>query len=137
MVSLDADVQAQLPFLRSQAEGRMTDRCDIGWERPGDVLNEETGEYESAFEVIYSGPCRWRTGATAAGEIDAAGQLLTEQDETLSLPVATSTGVRKDMVVRMTASLTDPALAGIKARIKGPSVGSYMTARRFSVEVTS
>lgn len=137
MVSLDADVQSQLPFLRGQAEGRMTDRCEIGWERPGDVLNEETGEYESAFEVVYSGPCRWRTGATAVGEIDAAGQLLTEQDETLSLPVATSTEVRKDMVVRITGSLTDPALAGIKARIKGPSVGSYMTARRFSVEVTS
>lgn len=137
MVSLDADVQFTLPFLREQAEGRMTDICQIGYELPGGVLNEETGEYESAFTAVYSGPCRWRTSATAVGEIDAAGQLLVEQDQTLSLPVRTSTEVRKDMVVRITGSLTDPGLPGTRARIKGPTVGSYMTARRFSVEVTS
>jgi len=137
MVSLEQDIMAALPGLRAEAEARMTDRCDIGWSRPGDVLNEETGEYEPAFEVVYSGSCRFKAGTTAAGEIDAGGQLLVEQDSTLSLPISTSAGVTKDMQVRVTASLTDPGLVGVTARIQAPSVGSYRTARRFAVEVTS
>jgi len=137
VVSLESDIQATLPFLRAQAESRMTDACEIGTVIPGDVLDEETGEYAPGFEVAYSGRCRFKAGATAAGEIDASGQLLVEQDSVLSLPVGTSLGVRKDMEVRMTASLTDPALVGVKARIKAPSVGSYRTARRFAIEVTS
>jgi hypothetical protein len=136
-VSLEQDVQAHLPFFREQAESRMSETCDIGYERPGDFLNEETGEYESAFEAVYSGPCRFKSGNTAAGQIDAAGQLLVEQDQILSLPIATSTGVKRDMVVKITGSLTDPALPGTRARIKSPEVGSYLTARRFAVEVTS
>jgi len=137
MVSLERDVLASLPYLRAEAEARMTDRCAIGWERPGDVLDEETGEYEPSFEVVYSGPCRFKAGTTAAGELNAVGQLLVEQDSTLSLPINTSTAVTKDMQVRVTASLTDPGLVGVTARIQAPSVGSYRTARRFAVEVTT
>lgn len=136
-MTLESDVLASLPYLRAEAEARMTDRCVIGWSRPGGVLNEETGEYEPAFEVVYSGPCRFKAGTTAAGELNAAGQLLVEQDSTLSLPINTSTGVAKDMQVRVTASLTDPGLVGVVARIQAPSVGSYRTARRFAIEVTT
>jgi hypothetical protein len=136
-VTLERDIQATLPFLREQAESRMTDACVIGTVIPGDVLDGATGEYTPGFEVAYSGKCRFKAGATAAGEIDAAGQLLVEQDSVLSLPVARSLAVRKSMEVRMTASLTDPGLVGVTARIKAPSVGSYRTARRFAIEVTS
>ena len=136
-MSLHDDVYAALPSLRAEAESRMTDTCQIGHETPGDVLNEDTGLYEPTFTAVYTGRCRFKPSSTAAGEIDAAGQLLVEQDQILSLPVETSTEVRKNMVVRVTGSLTDPALPGTRARIKGPAVGSYMTARRFSVEVTS
>jgi hypothetical protein len=118
-------------------ERQMTDMCVVGVETPGDVLNEETGQYEPSFTATYTGSCRFKAGTTAAGEIDAAGQLLVEKDAVLKLPVTTSGGVKKDMVVKITASLTDPALVGTTARIKGPAVGSYTTARRFSVEVTS
>lgn len=115
----------------------MTDTCVIGVESPGDVLNEATGEYEPSFTAVYDGPCRFKAGTTAAGEIDAAGQLLVEQDAILKLPIATSLEVAKDMVVKITGSLMDPALPGTRARIKNPAVGSYLTARRFTVEVTT
>lgn len=115
----------------------MTDACEVGTLSPGDVLNEETGEYEPVFTAVYTGACRFKASDTQVGEVDAGGQLLVEQDAVLKLPVLTSTAVRKDMQVRITASLTDPGLVGVTARIKGPFVSSYTTARRFPVEVTT
>jgi len=126
-----------LYFGRRAAEKRMTDKCDIGTEARSPKVNPATGKHETTFTAVYSGPCRLKTSNTAAGEIDAAGQLLVEQDQILSLPVDTSTAVGKDMVVKITASETDPGMVGTRARVKAPSVGSDMTARRFSVEVTT
>lgn len=122
---------------RLLAEDLMTDTVEVGVMSPGDVLDEDTGEYVPTFTASYTGPARFKAANTAVGEIDAAGQLLVEQDATLSLPIGTSTEVRKDMVVRVTASLTDPGLPGTVARVKGPFASAYSTARRFSVEVTS
>lgn len=122
---------------RAFEERQMTDACEVGTLSPGDVLNEETGEYEPVFTAVYTGACRFKASDTQVGEIDAGGQLLVEQDAVLKLPVLTSTAVRKDMQVRITASLTDPGLVGVTARIKGPFVSSYTTARRFPVEVTT
>lgn len=136
-MTLHDDVYGALPELRAAAESRMTDTCEVGYEAPGEVLNEDTGLYEPTFTAVYTGRCRFKPSSTAAGEIDAAGQLLVEQDNELHLPIEASAAVQRDMQVRITGSLTDPGLAGTRARIKSPAVGSYMTARRFSVEVTS
>lgn len=118
-------------------ERQMTDTCEIGTLAPGDVLDEDTGDYAPVFTSVYTGICRFKAADTQVGEIDAAGQLLVEQDAVLKLPVLTSTAVRKDMAVRVTGSLTDPGLVGVQARIKGPFASSYTTARRFPVEVTT
>lgn len=126
-----------LRFGRKAAEARMTDTCDIGYETKSEKVNPATGKHDTEFTATYSGVCRFKAGNTAAGEIDAQGQLLVEQDQSLSLPIATSTAVRKNMVVRITSSKTDPGLPGTRARIKAPAVGSDLTARRFSLEVTS
>lgn len=122
---------------RLLAEDLMTDTVQVGVMSPGAELDEDTGEYTPVFTASYDGPARFKAANTAVGEIDAAGQLLVEQDATLSLPVSTSTMVKKDMLVRVTASLTDPGLVGTEARVKGPFASAYVTARRFSVEVTS
>jgi hypothetical protein len=122
---------------RAFEERQMTDRCQVGTESSDRILNEETGEYETVFTPVYDGICRFKAGDTQAGEIDAAGQLLVEQDAILKLPVTTSTAVRKNMVVKVTASLSDPGLVGVRARVKGPFASSYTTARRFPVEITS
>jgi hypothetical protein len=135
-MSLGQDVLAELPFFRAQAESLMLDWCEIGTEVEGDTFNEETGKYDRIFTAVYEGPCRFKAANTAVGEIDAAGQLLVERDATLSLPVATSTQVGKDMIVKLTQSQTDPGIPGMRARVKGTFASAFATARRFSVEVT-
>lgn len=121
---------------RMLAEDLMTDTCQVGTETPGTVL-DDNGEYHPVFTLVYSGPCRFKAGTTAVSEVDAASQQLVEQNNTISFPIATSTDIGKNMIVTIVGSLTDPALVGIRGRIEGPFVGSYTTARRFPLEVTS
>lgn len=130
---------------REAAEGGMTDTCEIGVKKKSTTLDPDTLLYETSFTVVYAGPCEFKAGTTAAQEIAAANQELVEQDSTLKLPIGphpaitagTSADVTKNHVVRILTSETDPGLVGTVARIKGPSVGSYTTARRFAVEVTT
>lgn len=144
-MSLGSDILATLPFLQEQAQSMMTDVCEIGTVSAEPVFDENTGTYLPGFTLVYEGPCRFKSGATQSAEIDAQGQLLVEQDSILNLPMGAddrivfgaSKDVLKNMVVRVTTSVTDEGLPGTEARIKGPAVGSYRTARRFAVEVTS
>lgn len=115
----------------------MTDRAQIGFESDGTVLNPETGEYESVFEVVYDGPCRFKAGNVQATDVESASQLLISQLATLSLPIGSSVEVLNGMTVKVTGSLTDPALPGTVAKIKAPFRSSYATARRFAAEVLS
>jgi hypothetical protein len=128
--------QRMLRTGRQMAEERMTDTCTVGVEREGDTLDPATGQYVREIEAAYEGPCRFKQAASAVGEINAAGQTLIEQDAELSVPVLTSTMIRKGMLVVVTSSMTDPALVGVRALVKGPSASSQRTARRFSVEQT-
>jgi len=136
-MDLGYDVLNALPEMRRQAESLMTDTAEVGTWSDGTVLNEATGQYEKAFTAVYTGKCRFKAGDTALDPADAAGQLLVQQQNTISFPIDTSTAIGKDMIVRMLTSTTDPALPGVTARIKGPFVGAGLTARRFPVEVTS
>lgn len=123
---------------RAFAESVMTDTCTIGTETEGDTIDPQTGQYDRIIAApVYEGLCRFKAGSTAASEINAVGQLLVEQDAELSLPIATSTDVAKDMVAIIRTSATDPALPGVRVRIKAPALGAYLTARRFAVEITS
>lgn len=115
----------------------MTDTAQIGFESDGTVLNPDTGEYEHTFTAVYDGPCRFKAGNVQASDVEAASQLLVSQLATLSLPIGTSLEVKNGMQVRVTASLTDPALPGTVAEVKAPFRSSYTTARRFSCEVVS
>lgn len=137
-MSLGADIESNLPFLRSQAESMMTSACIIS--RAGDkVFNEETGEYETPYTTIYEGKCRYKFGGTQASLVDAQSQKLVEQAITLSLPVsaAGSSDVRPDDVSELTANPFDPAMIGMKARIAGIHFQSHATARRFPVQVVT
>jgi hypothetical protein len=122
---------------RRLAEELMTDSCVAGTEVRSSQANQTTGKYELVFTALYTGPCQFKAGTTGVGEIDAQGQLLIEQDSVIKFPIATSGMLGKNHVVYMTGSETDPALIGVKARIKGPFTASSTTARRFAVEVTT
>lgn len=122
---------------RQWAESLMTDTAQIGFESSDEVLNPDTGEYERAFTPIYHGPCRFKAGNVQASDVEAASQLLVSQLATLSLPIGASTDVQNGMQVRVTGSLTDPALPGTVAMIEAPFRSSYATARRFTARVVS
>jgi hypothetical protein len=122
---------------RAFAESVMTETVTIGTEAEGDTLDPSTGQYLLEMAAVYEGRARYKAGGTAASQIDAVSQLLTEQDAQLSLPIETSLAVAKGMTVVVTASESDPGLVGLRVRIKAPSVGSYRTARRFAVEQTT
>jgi len=122
---------------RRMAEELMTDTCQIGTEKLGTDLDPETNERVVTFTAIYDGPCELKAAANDVREIDAAGQDLAEQGTVLKLPIATSAGVKRNMIVKITGSATDPGLVGVRARIQAPSSGSRTVSRRFKVEVTS
>lgn len=136
-MSLRGDVERLLPDFRSNAQSLMTDTCTIGELSSDRVLNPDTLEYEYVFTPVYDGPCRFKAGNIQASDVESASQLLVSQLATLSLPIDTSTEVRNDMQVRVTGSLTDPALPGTVATIRAPFRSSYATARRFAAEIVS
>lgn len=136
-MSLRSEVERLLPSFRADAESLMTDTAQIGFESSDEVLNPETGEYEHIFTPVYDGPCRFKAGNVQASDVEASTQLLVSQLATLSLPVTTSVDVRNGMQVRVTGSLTDPALPGTVATIESPFRSSYTTARRFAARVVS
>lgn len=130
------DVQAALPGLRAAAESLMVDSCVVGRKTSGGVLNEETGEYEPGFESVYEGPCKLKAAAVQAQDVDAQSQLLIIQQQTLSLPVAGSEGVRPGMVARVTLR-NDPDVGVVEVRVVAPHQQTFSSARRFPVELVS
>lgn len=145
MVSLGGDIEAELPFLRSEAESMMRSRCII--RRNGEkVFSEETGDYETTVTTLYTGSrdgveiggiCKIRFGGAQANEVDGQSQDLTEQVAVLSLPIAGSSGLTVGDVAEIVSSPFDPDLVGKLFRILGHHTQTYATARRLPVEVVS
>lgn len=135
-MSLRSDVERLLPDFRANAESLMTDTVQVGFNKPSSEMDEHE-DYPTVFTPVYNGPGRFKAGNVQASDVESAGQLLVSQLAVLSLPVGTSTEVRNGMEVRVTGSLTDPALPGTVATVRGPFRSSYATARRFAVEVIS
>ena len=121
---------------REFLEGMMTSACTIS-RTSAPIFNESTGEYDATSTLVYSGPCRLKQGNTQVSQVEAAGQLLISQDSILSLPVATSGAVREDDVATITANELDPALVGLKFRVKAGHSQTNATARRLPVELVS
>ena len=120
---------------RVRAEALMESTCTIS--RTSAILNESTGKMEETTTVVYTGRCRLKLGGSQASQVEAAGQLLIAQDSILSLPVSTSGAVREDDVATITANQLDPALVGLKFRVKAGHSQTNATARRLPVELVS
>lgn len=134
-MTFGADILGAMPVFRARAEELMTDVIRIGWEQDGEVINEETGNYEPVFDEVYDGPGKYKSGNTVAQKVDAQSQFLVSQDDQIHLPLLTSAAVEVGMVAFIVSSVTDPALPGTRVRLNGFADGSYRTARRFSVEL--
>lgn len=135
-MSLGWDVAAALPYLRSQAESRMTETFRI-FEVTG-----TTTDPDSDLQVVdvetdrYTGPGRLVFRSSVVSDADVGSQLVAVQGARVDLPVSVS-GVGTDMVAVVTGSSADPSLVGRRFRVEGMPAAGQTTAHRYSVvEVT-
>ena len=135
-MTLGVDIAATLPYLRGEAESRMTASCTIT--RPGDevVWNPETMQNENVPVTVYTGRCRVRAGGQQDRAENAVDQSFMASQYILSLPVVGSETVKRDDTVTVTACPEDAALVGDVFRVVAESAGSQTTARRLSVART-
>lgn len=113
----------------------MEDACTIAREGTR-ILNESNGQYAVALTTVYTGPCRLVVQPRQPQDSNAVGQLESTTHARLDLPVSASTSIRDGDVVTFTASV-DPALVGVKYRLRGIAGQTHATARRFFVEAYS
>lgn len=123
---------------RLAAERLQTDACTVT--RPGTaepVYNAATDlyTYPDGTEV-YEGCCRVRPADTVDLEQDAGENVFGARRYVVSLPMS-ETGVRRDDIVEVTASVLDAALVGAKFRVLGALKGSQTSARRLACEEVS
>lgn len=137
-MTLQSAIEAELPFLRAEAEARMRDTCRIT--RPGDgspVFNPDTGQYENPAPVtVYEGKCRIPTsGGNSFGftRNGAADQSFGVGEYPLDLP-ADTVGVEPGHEVTY---LTAPDAPGLEGRVFGivsPILQSQATKLRFKMK---
>lgn len=135
-MSLGADISAQLPGLRAQAESMMV---SAGVVRRATGATEEdpvTLERVPVYATIYTGIGRFKAANTQAGRSDIPGAIVVDQSATLSLPVgAPGAGdVRLNDIWECTANPFDASLIGKKVRVTGVHSQTHATAHRFPVE---
>lgn len=133
-------IEAQLPFLRAEAESLMTDTCRIT--KPGagaPTLDPVTLQYvDSAPTVVYEGICRIssRTGGITGGStLASAGDAAWDVSEfPLSLPIKGSGDVAVGHTVTYLTSDFDPSLEGQVFGITAVPRQTLATARRFRMK---
>jgi len=104
----------------------------------GTTWDDETGTYVPAWAVVYTTDrARVRFPGSQPREQDAAGERVTEQEPTLSLPVEGSGVVQVDDVATVDANPEDPSIVGMKLRVAGLHNQSHSSGRRLPVEVVS
>lgn len=99
-------------------------------------FNDETGEWSTSSVEVYRGPGRLRAANVQGQRVDEQGVTVTLSDARLSLPVATSAGVRVDDVFVCVAS-EEPTMVGARVRVTDIHWQTHSTARRLQVEVAS
>jgi hypothetical protein len=121
---------------RRRAESLMRDTCRIT--RPGaNTWDEATMTYTPSTTAVYEGRCRFLNPYRAPTTANTPGQSQVVQLARLSLPVATSAGIREGDVVEYLTSASDPDMVGLKFKVIGGAHQSDATARRVPVEEVS
>lgn len=117
---------------RRAAESIMTSTVQIG--KIEKVRDPETGSYIDTFVAVWTGKARIHTRTVAATRDDVLGQIVTQQDLILSIPVVGTEVALPDMTVKVTANPLDESLVGVTFILKGTSGESQQVARRFTIE---
>lgn len=135
LVSLQAAIEAELPYLRAEAESRMVDTVDIKVATGGWVYDEDAGKDVQEFTLLFSTPARIKSGGVVAHDSQAGDRTVVTVTRELHIPVASAV-VPDGAVAFVTAvsATSDPTLLNARLRVAGPAPGSQTTARRLQVE---
>lgn len=133
-MTLQSAIEAELPFLRAEAEARMVDTwaigTDLGW-----VYDDFLGEDVQAVAPLFTTPARLKSVGTVAQESQVGGRTVVTTRRELHIPVS-SQAVPVGALAQCTEihETSDPTLLGTIVRLSGPAPGSQTTARRLQVE---
>lgn len=116
---------------RTAAEALMVDQATIT-RTATSVVDPDTGVITGTTTTVYTGKCRLKLPVAVARPLLVGQAQEFLQHPILSLP-ATTTGVRINDVVTITASLLMPVLVGRVFHIRAQPGQSHMTAARFEV----
>lgn len=134
-MTLQSAIEAELPFLRAEAEARMLDTFDIKFPTGGWIYDEEAGEDVEAFDLLFTTSGRVKVeGGLSVRDAEVGGRTSASVVRSLHIPVG-SPVVPVGAVAVCTAvhATSDPTLLGARLTIGGPAPGSQTTARRLEV----
>jgi len=122
---------------RAMAEAGMTTTCTIT-RVTGETTNPVTAVITPTTVTVYSGKCRMQQRSVDPSQEQPGQAFVRLVPFELQLPVTTSTGIRAEDLVTVTASEHDPDLVGRTFRVTGLAHKEEATARRIRCEeVTS
>lgn len=133
-MTLMGAIEAELPFLRAEAEARMLDTFEIGVPTGGFTYNAATDTDEEDLDALFTTVGRVKAAGLVARESEVGGRTAITVTRELHIPVD-SAAVPVGAVAVCTAvhSTSDPTLLGARLRLSGPAPGSQTTARRLQV----
>lgn len=134
-MTLHSAIEAELPFLRAEAEARMLDTCDIRYKTGNTTQDPNTGSEVPVYATRFSTPCRVKVGqGLAVQDAEAGGRTVVTVRRELHIPVGSAAVEPYDIAVMTSVHETsDPTLAGATLVLDGPAPGSQTTARRLQV----
>ncbi len=132
-MTLGAAIAAELPFLRAEAESRMTSTWTIGTDG-GWAYNPATGRDEQTVTPLFTTKARLKVVSSAVSDSEAGGRTVAVTRRELHIPVS-SPAVPVGAVAKCTAvgALGDPTMLNTIVRLSGSAPGSQTTARRLEV----
>lgn len=131
-MSLQAAIEAELPFLRAEAESLMLDtgnalRPTGGWVVVGGIEVQAT-------DTLFASPCKVQTRAIQAREAQVGGRTAVEVRTELHLPADTAPLAVGDLWEFTTVHALSLSVVGQRLRVTAPVAGTLKTARRYQVE---
>lgn len=125
-------IEGILAAAQSWAEQKMLDTCTIT-RVTGKTFNPTTKLYTPTTTTIYSGKCELKQEQRSIDTATGPGQVEGIQRAVLKLPVSAS-GVQEEDDVLINTSL-NPAVVGLRGKVRGGHYQSSASARRLPIEV--
>lgn len=103
----------------------------------GTSVNAETLDEVETKVVVYTVPARVKYPSLIVAEKRGAGEIVGNQNVTVSVAVGSTPTVNSEYFCKVTASTVDPSLIGRVYRVKGSPQSGQVTAHRYPVEEVS